>query len=87
MHILTSSFFLHSAAVLAENGRLSRLPQITSAYTELLLAHRGEVLVVVTAALVRILVVHLTLSWLSFCKETSQALWSSYSQLGFRDST
>jgi F-type H+-transporting ATPase subunit O len=38
-------------AVLAENGRLSRLPQITSAYTELLLAHRGEVLVVVTAAL------------------------------------
>ncbi|CAK9858748.1 unnamed protein product [Sphagnum jensenii] len=38
-------------AVLAENGRLSRLQQITSAYTELLLAHRGEVLVVVTAAL------------------------------------
>jgi len=74
MHTLTSSFFLHSAAVLAENGRLSRLQQITSAYTELLLAHRGEVLVVVTAALVRILVLHLTLSWLSLCKETSQAL-------------
>ncbi|KAH8961207.1 hypothetical protein BDL97_05G039600 [Sphagnum fallax] len=38
-------------AVLAENGRLSRLQQITSAYSELLRAHRGEILAVVTAAL------------------------------------
>jgi hypothetical protein len=29
----------------------------------------------------------LTLSWLSFCKETSQVVWSSYSQLGFKDNT
>ncbi len=54
---------------------------------QLLLAHRGKVLVVVSAALVRTLVLHLTMSWLSFCKETSQALWSSYNQLGFKDNT
>ena len=37
--------------VLAENGRLSQLQSITNSYTELLLAHRGEVKAVVTAAL------------------------------------
>lgn len=37
--------------VLAENGRLSQLQRITNSYTELLLAHRGEVKAVVTAAL------------------------------------
>ncbi len=56
-------------------------------HIQLLLAHQGKVLVVVTAALVRILILHLTLSWLSFCKETSQVVWSSYSQLGFKDNT
>jgi F-type H+-transporting ATPase subunit O len=73
-------------AVLAENGKLSRLPQIISTYTTSV-GPLGKVLVVVTATLVRILVLHLTLSWLSLCKETSQALWSSYSQLGFKDGT
>lgn len=38
-------------AVLADSGRLSYLPKATSAYKELLRAHRGEVLATVTAAL------------------------------------
>ena len=38
-------------AVLAENGRLNQLQRISSCYSELLLAHRGEVKATVTAAL------------------------------------
>ncbi|KAL3680097.1 hypothetical protein R1sor_023053 [Riccia sorocarpa] len=38
-------------AVLAENGRLKEIQKISSAYSELVLAHRGEVKATVTAAL------------------------------------
>jgi F-type H+-transporting ATPase subunit O len=41
---------LHSTAVLAENGKLSRLPQIISTYTTSV-GSLGKVLVVVTATL------------------------------------
>jgi F-type H+-transporting ATPase subunit O len=38
-------------AVLAENGRLKELPKIANAYSELVLAHKGEVKAIVTSAL------------------------------------